>query len=322
MKRTMFHLRSAAVAGLMTLAAAGSAAAEELVLHGAVFAPMETTWGAPFKLFVDHANEIGAGVLRIEPLGPEAIPGTEQPNALRSGLIDIAATVPGMYKQVVPESNAQDLSNMTLEEQRKSGGYDLLKKITREKLNADILTTYGPGVHFHLYLTEEIKSVDDLKGLRVRSQPIFNPFFTSLDISVSTIPIPETYTALERGVVQGYGFPAWGVQDLGWDRLTKVRVDPGFYNVVVNILVNEERYQSLTPEQRKVLDDTAIWFDAKMKEYMSEKSAMHRAAQDEAGIVGVDLGEGFARQAADTYWDELAKQSPEMIAKLRAVLQK
>jgi len=28
---------------------------------------------------------------------------------------------------------------------------------------------------------------------------------------------------------------AVGINDFGWDKLTKMRIDPGFYNVVVNI---------------------------------------------------------------------------------------
>lgn len=321
MKQNTGLLCSALVAGIVALGSATAARADALVLRGASFTPLETTWGIPFRMFVDHVNETGAGVLQIQPLGPEALPATEQPNALRSGLIDIVATPPGMYKPIVTESNAQDLSDMTLAEQRASGGYDALDALTRARMNAHMLTTYGPGVNFHLYLTREISSVDELQGLRVRSQPIFAPFFASLGLSGTTIPIPETYTALERGVVQGYGFPAWGVQDLGWDGVTRVRVEPGFYNVVVNILVNEERYASLTEAQRQVLDDAAAWFETHMETYMAESAAVHHAAQDAAGIVAVDFGPGFARQAADVYWDELALESPETIADLRALLQ-
>lgn len=313
--------RTCALAALLA-GAATLADAEELVLRGAAFSPMETTWGVPFKTFVEHVNETGKGVIRIEAMGPEAIPATEQPMALRSGLLDVVATPPGMYKQVIAEANAQDLSDMSLAEQRASGGYDALNGLARDKLSAQMLTTYGPGVNFHLYLTQEIDSAEDLKGLRVRSQPIFGPFFGALGLSTTTIPIPETYTALERGVVQGYGFPAWGVQDLGWDKLTKTRVEPGFYNVVVNILMNKDRYDALTPEQRKVIDEAAAWFEIEMVGYQAEQSKIHAAAQDAAGIKLVDMGPGFAVQAANLYWDEMAKDSPETVAKLRGLLQK
>lgn len=311
----------ALMAGTAGIAGSSAAFADALVLRGAVFSPMETTWGEPFKFFVDHVNETGAGVLQIQAMGPEAMPATEQPNALRDGLLDIVATPPGMYKHIVAESNAQDLSNISLAEQRASGAYDLLDELTRARLNAVMLTTYGPGVNFHLYLTRPVASVEDLRGLRVRSQPIFDPFFASLGLSTTTIPIPETYTALERGVAQGYGFPAWGVQDLGWDGLTAVRVEPGFYNVVVNILINQNRYESLSEEQREILESAIVWFEEFMEDYQAEESTRHREAQDAAGIAGVDFGEEFARQAADVYWEELERESPQTIPALRAALQ-
>lgn len=318
----MTTIRKLILAAASAAALASPAVADELTLRGAAFTPLETTWGIPFKMLVDRVNETGKGVLQITAMGPEAIPATEQPNALRSGLLDMVAMPPGQYKHVVTEANAQDLSNMTLEEQRASGGYAALDDLTRAKLNAAILTTYGPGVNFHLYLTKEVAGLDDLKGLRVRGQPIFGPFFTSLGMSMVTVPIPETYTALERGVVSGYGFPAWGVQDLGWDKLTKIRVEPGFYNVVLNVLVNQDKLAALTPEQRKVLDDAVVWFEAEMAAYQAAQASVHRAAQDAAGIKPLDLGESFARQAADAYWAELARDNPETIPALRAKLQK
>ncbi|QDL94663.1 ABC transporter substrate-binding protein (plasmid) [Paroceanicella profunda] len=306
----------------VALASAVSARADEATLRAATFTTINTTWGAPFKLFADHVNEVGKGEVKIDIIGPEALPATEQPNALRDGLIDIAVTVPGHYKQIVPEANAQDLSNMLLEEQRASGGYALLQDVIRQKLGAEMLTSYGPGVKFHLYLTEDIASAADLDGMRIRSQPLFNPFLAALGVSPMTLPIPDVYTALERGVVQGYAFPAWGIQDLGWDKMTRVRVEPGFYNVVVNVMMNEARWQGLTQAQRKVLTDSVAWFETTMQGYMADLSEQNAAAQDAAGIKAVDLGADFATRASDVYWDELEKISPDAIPALRAKLMK
>ena len=55
---------------------------------------------------------------------------------------------------------------------------------------------------------------------------------------VQTAP-GEVYTALERGVVDGYGWPITGIFDLGWQEKTKYRVDPGFYTAEVSVLVNK-----------------------------------------------------------------------------------
>ena len=130
---------------------------------------------------------------------------------------------------------------MTVAEQRASGAYAMLNKIANDRMNAVYLTTYGMGVPFHLYLTKDmpVAKPDDLKGMRLRGQPNYNAIFKHYNIASVNIAPPEVFTALERGVVQGYGYPLWGIDDFGWAKLTKVRIDPGFYNVVVNILMNK-----------------------------------------------------------------------------------
>lgn len=321
MSKISMLMKTGILAGSMALAMSQAALAETRLRAG-VFSPVDSTWGVPFKLFADHVNEIGKGILQIEVLGPDAMPAVEQVNALRGGVLDMVATAPGFYKQSMFEANAQDLSNMSLAEQRASGGYAALQEMTKEKIGAQLLSTYGTGVPFHLYLSQDVEKVEDLQGLRLRSQPIFGPMFADLGLSGSVISIPETYTALERGVVKGYAFARWGVQDMGWDRLTKVRVEPGFYSVVVNILLSDARAQKLSAEERKVLDDAVVWFEEMLIQYNIDQNALHIAAQDAAGIKAVDFGADFAKRAADVYWDNMADASPDGIARLRPLLQK
>ena len=133
----------------------------------------------------------------------------------------------------------------------------MFNQIAVERMNSLYLTTYGMGVPFHLYVVKDmpLSKPEDLKGLRFRGQPTYNAIFKNYGIAGVNIAAPEVYTALERGTVQGYGWPLWGINDFGWDKLTKIRIDPGFYNVVVNVLMNKSRYDALTPAQRKVIDE-------------------------------------------------------------------
>src|SRR2546430_8640649 len=55
---------------------------------------------------------------------------------------------------------------------------------------------------------------------------------------ITTAP-GEVYTALERGVADGYGWPVTGIFDLGWDKVTKFRMEPPFYSVEVNVRSEE-----------------------------------------------------------------------------------
>ena len=321
--RSMSRWLFAGVAGAaLLLVPQAPVLAQEVTLKAAVFVPPSTTYGIPFKRFVDRVNETGKGVLQIRIVGgPEAVPANNQADAVKSGVLDIASIPPAYYKSSMVEGDAQILSNMTVAEQRASGGYAMLNKIANDRMNAVYLTTYGMGVPFHLYLTKEgtVAKADDLKGLRLRGQPNYNAVFKHYNITSANIAAPEVFTALERGVVQGYGWPLWGISDFGWDKLTKVRVDPGFYNVVVNILMNKASYDKLTPAQRKVIDDAVAWFEADTLTYTAETTKATLEAQAKQGIKAVDFGPEFKKVALDLYWEDLKKLSPDSIAKLQSL---
>src|SRR5262245_5411289 len=311
--------------GLGFLLAAGGARAEEVTLKAAVFVPPTSTYGLPFKRFVDHVNETGKGILQIRIVGgPEAVPADGQAQAVKTGVLDIASIPPAYYKSVMVEGDAQVLSDMTLAEQRQSGAYAALDKIAGERMGSRYLTTYGIGVPFHLYVTKDtpIASVNDLKGMRFRGQPNYNAIFKHYGIAGVNVAVPETYTALERGTVQGYGYPLWGINDFGWEKLTKTRIDPGFYNVVVNVLMNKSKYDSLDPAQRKVIDDAVTWFEQDNPKYTAETTKAALDMQDKAGIKVVNFGPEFKKTAVDLYWDDLKQLSPDAMAKLQPLLTK
>jgi TRAP-type C4-dicarboxylate transport system substrate-binding protein len=324
--RALSRFVSAGLAGAaLLLAAQADVRAQEATLKAAVFVPPTTTYGIPFKRFVDRVNETGKGVLQIRVVGgPEAVPANNQADAVKSGVLDIASIPPAYYKSNMVEGDAQILSNMTVAEQRASGAYAMLNKIANDRMNAVYLTTYGMGVPFHLYLTKDVSVAkpEDLKGLRLRGQPNYNAIFKQYNIASANIAPPEVFTALERGVVQGYGWPLWGINDFGWDKLTKVRVDPGFYNVVVNILMNKASYDRLTPAQRKVIDDAVAWFEKDNENYTAETTKATLEAQSKQGIKAVDFGPDFKKVALDLYWDDLKKLSPESIGRLQPLLTK
>lgn len=307
------------------IAATSGASAEELSLKAAVFVPPTTTFGLPFKRFVDHVNETGKGILQIRIVGgPEAVPADGQAQAVRTGVLDIASIPPTYYKSLVVEGDAQILTDMSLAEQRRSGAYAALNKIVTERMASFYLTTYGVGVPLHLYLTKDmpLSKAEDLAGLRFRGQPSYNAIFKQYGIASVNIAPTEVYTALERGIVQGYGWPLWGIGDLGWDKLTKIRIDPGFYNSIVDILMNKPKYDSLASAQRKVLDDAVAWFEADNLRYTNDTSRAALDAQRKLGIKVVDFGPGFKKMAVDLSWADLKKLSPNSVAKLQAVFAK
>ena len=87
---------------------------------------------------------------------------------------------------------------------------------------------------------------------------MYRDFFSALGATVMQTAPGEVYTALERGVVDGYGWPIGGIFDLNWQEKTKYRVDPGFYDAEVSLIVNLDAWKKLSPRAARFPDSPQL----------------------------------------------------------------
>ena len=161
----------------------------------------------------------------------------------------------------------------------------------------------------------------DLTGLKLRITPVYRDFFQALGATVVQTAPGEVYTALERGVVDGYGWPITGIFDLGWHEKTKYRVDPGFYSAEVSILINKNAWAKLNEQQKRVISEAAAWIEAQAADVAKENEA-DIAKQKAAGIEVITLSDEFRKKAYEAGWAGVIRQSPEHGAKLKALFAK
>jgi TRAP-type C4-dicarboxylate transport system substrate-binding protein len=165
---------------------------------------------------------------------------------------------------------------------------------------------------FHIYLNKKIDKAD-LTGLKVRITPVYRDFFQALGAQVVNTAPGEVYTALERGVVDGYGWPIGGIFDLNWHEKTKFRVDPGFYDAEVSVVMNLDRWKKLTAQQREFLQKQAAAAEADNSHWAkyTEEEVKRQAA---AGIQTIKFEGPQARQFVDKAyeagWAGIIKASP------------
>ena len=92
--------------------------------------PPSLIYTQSFLEFVDKVNERGEGVIQINVRGgPEVIGLSEQPDAVRNGVVDMAYTAASFYAGAVPERDAMVASNTNAIYARENGGIDLLNQI-------------------------------------------------------------------------------------------------------------------------------------------------------------------------------------------------
>jgi TRAP-type C4-dicarboxylate transport system substrate-binding protein len=321
----MRNCLAAASAALMLSAMSGLAGAQEVTLKGITSFAEKTFYSRAFERFIDKVNEDGKGLIRITYIGgPKAMPPFEVGKALASGVIDIANATGAFYTNVMPEADAWKLTERPMSELRKNGGYDYMAKLYDAKMNAVLLARHVDDNPFHLYLTKRI-SKPDLTGLKLRITPVYREFFQALGATVVQTAPGEVYTALERGVVDGYGWPITGIFDLGWHEKTKFRVDPGFYSAEVSILINKGALARLNDAQRKIILDAAAWIEAQAADTAKENAA-DIAKQKAAGIEVIEFkgadGEAWRAKAYEAGWAAIVKLSPEHGPKLKGFFSK
>lgn len=290
-------------AALATFAFGAAASAEEVTLRGVSAFNLGTAFSREFESFVDWINENGKGVVQIQLVGgPEAVPPFELGNAVQSGVVDIANNTTAYYPNLVPTGDALHLAENTIQDQRENGCYEVVDRIHQEQMNVKYLAHAGDGIGYHLYLTKPIDG-PDLNGLTIRTTPVYQGMFSALGANLVRTAPGEVYSALERGAIDGYGWPSQGVLDLGWDEQTKYRVDPSFYNVDVNVLVNLDKWNELTDAQRAKLQEGAAWMEEQNAKN-AETNASEYAAQAESGIETITLSEEGAAKWLQTARDE------------------
>jgi len=298
----------------------GGANAQEVTLRAVTSFAEKTQFSKNFERFIDRVNETGKGQVQINYIGgPRAMPPFEVGNAVRTKVVDIANVTGAFYTNLMPEADGFKLIGKPMSEQRKNGTWAYVNELHNKKLNSYYLARQFHNVPFHIYLNKKPEKLD-LTGLKIRVTPVYKDIVEALGGTAITTAPGEVYTALERGVVDGYGWPVTGIFDLGWEKVTKFRLEPAFYSVEVNVLVNQDVWNGLSAAQKKVLSDAALWLEALDK----ENDALIKSERDRqtaAGIQPIDFGpaEGkkFLDKANDVAWQSVIKRAPDTAPKLR-----
>ena len=80
------------------------------------------------------------------------------------------------------------------------GGLELMQKVY-SKFDVYSFPGGNTGVQMGGWFRKEIKTLDDLKGLKMRIPGLAGEVFAKLGVNVTNIPPGELYTALDRGTV-------------------------------------------------------------------------------------------------------------------------
>ncbi len=316
---------AAAALGAILCMGAGPAVAEVVTLKAVSFIRLDIDHGVWFKDWTERVNKACADHVKIDLRGgPEVMNPFQQPVAVKSGVVDIALTLPVFMQRWIPWALAYNLAGISPMDQRKNGAYDYMNKIIGERAGAYLLVNSAWTIRFHLFMAKKKLEKVDFTGLKLRTLPIYRPFFEKLGGTAITMNQSELYTALERGTVDGYGYISYGLKPHGWDKVTKYRVDPGFYHVSAVYTINLRRWKSLSEAARACVNKVSVEYEQILHDKQLKATVVGKAAMLKNGVqiqqLPPDQAKKFIEIARQAAWDDIKRKAPKEYPTLKKLL--
>ena len=260
-----------------------------------------------FETFLNPINK-KKGPVTVKYLGgPEVTPWRKQAQSLKRGLVDIIFCPGAYYGGQMAAARLPGAHNMSLDEIRANGGWDMMQKAWGNGLNAHILAwTHFKGQRFYIYTRFEPKLSKktgiDLSGRKMRVTGLYKAFMKAMGATPVVIKPSEVYSALERGVVDGLAWPWGSIATYGWERFLKYRIEPDFFGASMLMLVNKKKYDGLSKAEKNELEAFARQYEKDADEVVSAKGRADDAKLWKAGVQRVELKGEYRKAYIDTIY--------------------
>jgi TRAP-type C4-dicarboxylate transport system substrate-binding protein len=189
---------------------------------------------------------------------------------VRTGAFDVLSVPIGLLSRDDPFFEGLDLVGVStdMNELRKVvGAYrDVFDKRLQSKFNAKVLMLwpYGPQV---FYCNAEIKSLDDLKGQKVRTYTAsMSALVQHFGGTPVTLQFPEVYPALQRGVANCAVTSPTSGNTGNWPEVTSHLLSLSVANGVTGHFVNLDHWKRYSPADQKKLEAEFKKLEAQMWE--------------------------------------------------------
>jgi TRAP-type mannitol/chloroaromatic compound transport system substrate-binding protein len=309
--------------------AASSAAAVEIT--------MATSWGngPHFEVmvhgFVKRVEQLTQGEVRIEPF-PAGIIGSavEVVDTVHQGVAqaghhwsgydwtrDKTSVLFGGYAGSLP---AEHFVHWLYQ----GGGIELWQQWRDEEYDVIGFPCGSHSDEVFMHSKKRIQTIDDLRGLRLRTSGAWAEIAQRLGASTVVLPGAQVYPALEGGVVDAIEWANPGINyAVGFHRVAPYVILPGVHqsSSAQECVFNKETWASFTAAQQDLIKAAAkltlvdVWFGFND----SDVDALQRFKDDGAEIIIVD--DAFIRkaEAATRAWeDETAASEGGWFAKVLA----
>jgi TRAP-type C4-dicarboxylate transport system substrate-binding protein len=144
------------------------------------------------------------------------------------------------------------------------------KKFKPEELDdVKVMYLHGHGPGF-LHTKKAVNKLEDLKGMKIRCTGLASKIVTALGGAPVGTPMPETYDALKRGVVEGSMAPQEALNTWRWGEVVKYTTESwgSAYSTGFFVAMNKEKWNSLPKDIKRIIEQVnAEWIEKQGKNW-------------------------------------------------------
>ncbi len=295
--------------------------AKEVKLRLAHHFALKDMWSIGAEEFAKLVEQKSKGDVTIKVFGGGQL-GAERDylEGLQLGTIDMAVSGPGVMANFDPLIGIFDLpflyknyehANRVMDGAVGAKVFDSFQKNARIK----ILSSAGQGFRYVLTKKAVISSIDGIKGVKVRTPeaPTFVRSFQLIGANPTPVAWPETYSALEAGVVDGMEGTPEIILGHKMYELAKNCAKTRHIMATLQLIMSMKTWNSLTGDQQKIITEAANEIWAKKLRNTAEQGNIDAEKKlAELGVKFTDPDPEPFRKAVHPFWAEWGKKYNSM----------
>lgn len=225
---------------------------------------LDNARGRTIQKFADAVGARSGGKMKVQIFPGGALGGDLQTlSAMRGGTIDATVTATSTLVGIVKDFALLDLPFAFQSDKEAmavlDGGFS--KRLNAQLDEKDLvgLGYWGAGYRHLTNGKRPVKSIDDVKGLKIRvlQNPLFIDLWKALGANAVPMPFPEVYSALEQGTVDGQENPAATLVSAKLFEVQKYLSLTSHVYFVDSLLFSKPVWSKLNDDERKVIAEAA-----------------------------------------------------------------
>lgn len=276
-------------------------------------------FGKGVQAFQDKLSELSGGKMTCT-VYPNGTLGsvTEVAAMVQQGTCDVSPIVTSSLVDFAPSLGVFDLPFLFVdyEEAKKTIGGEVGNKLAADLAAQNLHVGSWMTMGFREVTSNKpIQSVADFQGLKIRTQSneVHQAIFSALGAAPTVISFSELYTAMEQGTVDAQENPYVNIESNAYFEVQDYLVETNHVFQVAALLISNSKYNSLTEEQKKWVDEASKYAaDTEWEATIEDNKSAKQACIDK-GMTLVELDHDELLSATSLVYDKYRDKYSELL---------